>query len=120
MKIMETPMTSRNRRERRGAGQRIRWILLILATVMITYSLIRVKMARQYMETQIERLEREGKGSYVIQGSEFLAFSVYTGPAITIRAIAPESPRFPGGDKFHHIEIDYPWIPFLFRASHRI
>ena len=120
MEIMEAPMTSRNRRERRGAARRIRWILLILVTFIIAYSLIRVKMARQYMETQIERLEREGKGSYVIQGSEFLALSGYTGPAITIRAIALESSSFPGGDRFRHIEIDYPWIPFLFRPSHRI
>ena len=117
---MEAPMPSRHRRERRGAARRSRWILLFLATVMITYSFIRVKMARQYMETQIERLEREGKGSYVIQGSKFLAFSDYTGPAITIRAIAPKSTTLPGGDRFHHIEIDYPWIPFLFRPSHRI
>lgn len=87
---------------------------------MMAYALARVRMARNYMSTQIERLEREGKGSYVIHGSNFLVFSGYAGPAITIRAREKESDKVSGGAGYHYIEIDYPWIPFLFAPSHRI
>ena len=117
---MDYTETGKLRMTRRAAARRTRWILLIFTTAILTYAVIRVKVARQYMETQIERLERDGKGIYMVQGYEFFKYSSYTGPAITVRARAPESHRFPDGDEFHYIEIDYPWIPFLFRPTHRI
>lgn len=87
---------------------------------MTAYPFARVRMARDYMDTQIERLEREGKGAYMINGSYYLVFSSFTGPAITIRARETEPATISGADGYHYIEIDYPWIPFLFRPSHRI
>ena len=105
---------------RREAGRRTLQILAVIVTITMSYLFIRAKMARNYMGIQIERLEREGKGAYVIDSSNFLVFSSYSGPAITIRAIEKESYRFPGRDGYHHIEIDYPWIPYLFEPSHRI
>lgn len=69
-------------------------------------------MARQYMAAQIERLDREGKGEYRIEGCNLLGYHRSLGPVITVGARSVETSLI--------IEIDYPWIPFLFHPLHRI
>ncbi|HXJ58689.1 MAG TPA: hypothetical protein VNU68_18690 [Verrucomicrobiae bacterium] len=103
--------------------KRKHWIVGSLIFSLLILSLlisVRVRLAKSYMQQQIERLAREGYPGYKIYECNYLGFSDFGGfMCITVTARRKEDPRPGYSDGYHYIEIDFPWISSK-RPEHRI
>ena len=119
---MERVPTDQKRRKRRI----LLLILCLVGLALVGGIVVRVSQARGYMEEQIVRLSAEGKGHYEITDYRFIVFSERKSNrsyvfSITVIAkeIIPDADDA-NQDRVYQIEIDYPWLPFVGRPTHRI
>jgi hypothetical protein len=93
----------------------------LAVTIAVALTTVRIYQAKTYMNDQIARLSNSGPADYVICDVNYLTMTKRSGSGLSITVTARKKEvNGTSDDGYHYIEIEYPWIPFLFRPSHRI